>query len=59
MTTTVNLWERVLAGDVRAASRLMRDIDDNVPAATGQLVPRPEGVQEMSMAPSFRRRTAS
>ena len=31
------LSRRVLAGDVRAASRLMRDIDDGAPSATAEL----------------------
>jgi LAO/AO transport system kinase len=35
--TAPQLFERVLAGDVRAASRLMRLIDDHDPAATPQL----------------------
>ena len=34
---SVSLVERVLAGDVRAASRLMRRIDDEDPAATADL----------------------
>lgn len=33
----VSLSQRVLAGEVRAASRLMRDIDDGVPGATEAL----------------------
>ncbi|MHB8872296.1 MAG: methylmalonyl Co-A mutase-associated GTPase MeaB [Myxococcaceae bacterium] len=32
-----SLAERVLTGDVRAASRLMRDIDDGAPGATSEL----------------------
>lgn len=35
--TTKSLAERVLAGDVRAASRLMRLIDDGAPEATREL----------------------
>src|SRR3954469_14011593 len=31
------LWERVLQGDVRAASRLMRDIDDGESSAQANL----------------------
>ncbi|MCI0572222.1 MAG: methylmalonyl Co-A mutase-associated GTPase MeaB [Myxococcaceae bacterium] len=33
----MSISERVLAGDIRAASRLMRDIDDGRPAATREL----------------------
>lgn len=33
----MSLWERVLRGEVRAASRLMRDIDDGEPSAQKEL----------------------
>lgn len=33
MTDSNEIAERILAGDVRAAARLMRDLDDGVPAA--------------------------
>ena len=37
MATPTQLSQRVLAGDVRAASRLMRHIDDGEPGATAEL----------------------
>jgi LAO/AO transport system kinase len=33
----MSLAKRILAGDIRAASRLMRDIDDRIPATLGTL----------------------
>ncbi|HEX9078690.1 MAG TPA: methylmalonyl Co-A mutase-associated GTPase MeaB [Desulfuromonadaceae bacterium] len=33
----MSLAEQVLDGDIRAAARLMRDIDDNLPSAIGEL----------------------
>lgn len=33
----MNLAKRILEGDIRAASRLMRDIDDRIPSAMGAL----------------------
>jgi LAO/AO transport system kinase len=33
----MNLARRILEGDIRAASRLMRDIDDRIPSALGEL----------------------
>jgi len=33
----MSLAERILAGDIRAAARLMRDIDDNLPSAREEL----------------------
>ncbi|SEK77907.1 LAO/AO transport system kinase [Stigmatella aurantiaca] len=37
MATATQLSQRVLAGDIRAASRLMRNIDDGVQSATADL----------------------
>lgn len=37
MTSTTTTVERVLAGDVRAAARLMREVDDRSPAARAAL----------------------
>ena len=37
MTTTETTVARVLAGDVRIAARLMRDVDDRTPAARAAL----------------------
>jgi len=34
---STGLAERILRGDVRAAARLMRDIDDQVPSAATEL----------------------
>ena len=33
----MSLAKRILEGDIRAASRLMRDIDDQIPSALGPL----------------------
>jgi LAO/AO transport system kinase len=33
----MNLAKRILEGDIRAASKLMRDIDDRMPTALGSL----------------------
>ncbi|MDP2969036.1 MAG: methylmalonyl Co-A mutase-associated GTPase MeaB, partial [Deltaproteobacteria bacterium] len=33
----MNLAKRILEGDIRAASRLMRDIDDRIPSAMDAL----------------------
>ncbi len=33
----MNLAKRILEGDIRAASRLMRDIDDRIPSAMNVL----------------------
>jgi len=35
--SSMNLAKRILEGDIRAASRLMRDIDDRIPSAMGAL----------------------
>ncbi len=37
MTASLTLAERVLSGDVRAAARLMRDLDDRMPGAEATL----------------------
>jgi LAO/AO transport system kinase len=37
LATATQLSQRVLEGDVRAASRLMRNIDDGIPSATAEL----------------------
>jgi LAO/AO transport system kinase len=33
----MGLAERILAGEIRAAARLMKEVDDNVPSAVGEL----------------------
>ncbi|MFQ5457913.1 MAG: methylmalonyl Co-A mutase-associated GTPase MeaB, partial [Myxococcota bacterium] len=33
----MELAERILAGEIRAAARLMKDVDDRMPSAVGQL----------------------